>query len=473
MEKSDPAVLPAPTLPPEDLADAEPQTGSEADAEAGPEGEPQPDRPMLRPIDAYPVDGPGGQKLLCLFDPSGIAPSTVSLPPFGAAVIDLCDGSRTAPEICAEFLARYKRPLPLESLESLLKKLDEALLLDSTTFRLHCAKLFAAFAADPERQPLSAGTRYPADPAELTKLLGQAFSPPNGPALPTAIKADAPNPPRAILAPSVDLQTGGPAYAWAFRPLLTAKTLPKLIILLGCDHSAPDPHLTFTRKHYRTPLGLLETDTELVDAVLGDAAALSTELSELLVRDEFHHRAEISLELATLWLSFVVQERKRLGHDEPAPLLVPILVGSLHELAITPPGKETENHNTRIIDDVLPMLQTRVGERIQRGDQVMWLGVGDLAHVGPRFGDMEPVSDDDRDSLERRDQQTLTPVLSGDAPSFFGEIRRERDRRRILGLGAIYTFLRASRASSGSLRCYAQCSVGPGSYISTASIVYP
>ena len=168
-----------------------------------------------------------------------------------------------------------------------------------------------------------------------------------------------------------------------------------------------------------------------------------------------------------------MQERKRLGHDEPAPLIVPILVGSLHELAITPPGKETENHNTRIIDDVLPMLQTRVGERIQRGDQVMWLGVGDLAHVGPRFGDMEPVSDDDRDSLERRDQQTLTPVLSGDAPSFFGEIRRERDRRRILGLGAIYTFLRASRASSGSLRCYAQCSVGPGSYISTASIVYP
>jgi hypothetical protein len=73
------------------------------------------------------------------------------------------------------------------------------------------------------------------------------------------------------------------------------------------------------------------------------------------------------------------------------------------------------------------MLQTRVGERIQRGDQVMWLGVGDLAHVGPRFGDMEPVSDDDRDSLERRDQQTLVPVLSGDAPSFFGEIRRERE----------------------------------------------
>ena len=28
---------------------------------------------------------------------------------------------------------------------------------------------------------------------------------------------------------------------------------------------------------------------------------------------EFHHRAEISLELATLWLSFVVQERKRLA----------------------------------------------------------------------------------------------------------------------------------------------------------------
>ena len=439
---------------------------------------------MLRPIDAYPVDHPSGQKLLALYDPSGIAPGVVTLPPFGAAVIDLCDGDRTRAEICAEFAARYHRPLPPESLEALLTKLDSALLLDSTNFRLHCAKIYADFAARPERPPQAAGTRYPSDPAEVTALLRSAFAPPNGPGLgqapapataPESREAAAPAPahPRVILMPTVELQSGGPAYAWAFRPLLDAKTLPSLIILFGCDHSAQDPLLTFTRKDYATPLGSLTTDRELVEAVLTDAAGVSSELAELLVRDEFHHRAEHSLEYAALWLRFVLSERARRGIVEPAPKVVPILVGSLHELASLPPGKETAAHNTYAIDHTLPLLQQRVGERLAKGETVLWLGAGDLAHVGPRFGDLEPLSDEDRDSLERRDQATLQPVLAGDAPSFLAEIRRERDRRRILGLGTIYTLLRASLATAGQLRCYAQCTVGTGSYISTATIVFP
>ena len=97
----------------------------------------------------------------------------------------------------------------------------------------------------------------------------------------------------------------------------------------------------------------------------------------------------------------------------------------------------------------------------------------DLAHVGPRFGDPEPLDDEDRDSLERRDRQTLKPVLAGDAPGFLAEIRRERDRRRVIGLGPIYTLLRMSLATGGQLRCYAQSGVDRGSYISTAAVVFP
>ncbi len=467
---------------PADALNAQPVAASGAASDAASDAaddaadEPPPeaheDKPMLRPIDAYPVDHPSGQKLLALYDPSGIAPGVLTLPPFGAAVIDLFNGERTRPEICAEFAARYRRPLPLESLEALLQKLDAALLLDSTHFRVHCAKIFAEFAGQSERPPQAAGSRYPSDPAEVTKLLSGAFAPPNGPSLTPPKTADAAAP-RTILVPTVELQSGGPAYAWAFRALLDAKTLPSLIIMMGCDHSAQDPLLTFTRKHYQTPLGPLATDQELIDAVLSDAAGVSSELAELLCRDEFHHRAEHSLEYAALWLRFVIAERKRRGIEEPEPTVVPILVGSLHELASLPPGKEGAAHNTHAIDHTLPLLQQRVGERIAKGAQVLWLGAGDLAHVGPRFGDLEPLSDDDRDSLERRDQDTLKPVLAGDAPSFLAEIRRERDRRRVMGLGTIYTLLRASCATSGQLRCYAQCSVGPGSYISTASIVYP
>ena len=104
---------------------------------------------------------------------------------------------------------------------------------------------------------------------------------------------------------------------------------------------------------------------------------------------------------------------------------------------------------------------------------MLWIGAADLAHVGPRFGDPEPLSESDRDSLERRDGETLKPVLHGDARSFLGEIRRERDRRRVLALGPLYLLLNAAMPGTGRLRCYAQCSVDAGSYISTASLIYP
>ena len=143
-----------------------------------------------------------------------------------------------------------------------------------------------------------------------------------------------------ILVPTVELQSGGPAYAWAFRSLLDAKTLPSLIIMMGCDHSAQDPLLTFTRKHYQTPLGPLSTDQELIEAVLSDAAGVSSELAELLVRDEFHHRAEHSLEFQVLFLRYILAQRKQRGLDaDPEfkqPRILPILCGSLHELAQPP-----------------------------------------------------------------------------------------------------------------------------------------
>lgn len=433
--------------------------------------EPSEERPMLRPLEAFPVDGPGGQKLLALYDPSGMAPAPVTLPPLGAAVIELCDGTRTRAEIVAEFTARYRRALTADALESLLKKLDDALLLDSTNFRLHCAKVFADFAKNPERAPRGAGIHYPLSVEELSQSLHTAFSPPNGPGL-TEAKSEA-RTPRAILLPSVELKSGGPAYAWALKPLLEATEFPTLIVLFGCDHSAADPTLTFTKKHYQTPLGGLQTDEALVDQVIADATAVGSELGELVVRDEFHHRNEHSLELAVLWLRFILDERKRRGLHDIEPKVVPILSGSLHEFAAIAPQREHEVSGPRLLDDVIALLQNRVGQRQSDGARVLWLGLADLAHVGPRFGDPQAITDEDRDSLERRDRQTLKPVLMGDAQTFLAEIKRERDRRHVVGLGTIYSLLQAARPTGGVLRCYAQCAVSPNSFVSTVSVVFP
>ncbi len=446
-----------PSEQPEDIADAA--------------VDPSEEKPMLRPLEAFPVDGPGGQKLLALYDPSGIAPQPVTLPPLGAAVIDLCDGTRNRAQILAEFAARYRRALTADALEALLKKLDDALLLDSTNFRLHCAKVFAEFSQSPRRPPLGAGTLYPAGTEELGQALDSAFAPPNGPSLTTPTTPG--KAPRAVLIPTVELKSGGPAYAWALKPLLDAAEFPTLIVMLGCDHSAADPMLTLTKKHYQTPLGDLQTDAELVDAIIADATAKSTELGELVVRDEFHHRNEHSLELLSIWLRFVLAERKKRGLVDAEPKVLPILCGSLHDFASASGSRAHEAQDTRLMDEVVHLIQQRVGERQGAGDRVLWIAAADLAHVGPRFGDGQEITDEDRDSLERRDRQTLKPLLMGDAQTFLAEIKRERDRRHVVGLGTIYAFLQAARPTGGVLRCYAQCSVAPSSFISTASAVFP
>ena len=172
--------------------------------------------------------------------------------------------------------------------------------------------------------------------------------------------------------------------------------------------------------------------------MIADATAVNSELGELLVRDEFHHRNEHSLELLAIWLKFVMAERKKRGLTDVEPKVVPILCGSLHEYAAIPPNREHEVQGTRLLDDVLSLLQQHVGARQANGERVLWLASADLAHVGPRFGDGQAINEEDRDSLERRDRQTLKPLLMGDGQTFLAEIKRERDRRHVVGLGTIY-----------------------------------
>jgi predicted class III extradiol MEMO1 family dioxygenase len=403
----------------------------------------------------------------------------------GVAVIELCDGTRTRDEVCAEFQARYRVPLERTALSALLTRLDQALLLDSAAFRNHAARTFADFAQSPTRPASFAGKSYPKDEGALRQQLDGFFSPPNGPGLPVPgshLQADTKEAPAAIIAPHVDFTRGGPAYAWAYRPLLVARTLPDLIVLLGTDHGAPDPGFTLLRKHFETPLGELQTDLTLVDELLEDARGHSAKLPESLLRDEYHHRGEHSLEFQAVWLRYVLDRRSH-GQDqgtaplEKPPLVLPILCGSLHDFVVAdgPAGPETTPRTPP--GPALPcldLLRDRVAQRRAAGQRVLFVGAADLAHVGPRYGDKDPLSKADCDSLERRDRETLQKVLAGDADGWFHELRRERDRRRVCGLAPIYALLKVAELEKdrGSLRCYGQCPAEAGSIVSIASVVF-
>lgn len=507
MEQRDPSTPLAPpaastTTPPEDqrpAASAEPaaeappapEGGGHREDEGDP-GEPAlPERPRLRPLDAYPIHNPHApnpqqRHLLALRDPAGVAPGVITLPPLGVAVLDLCDGTRTLEQISAEFLSRHRSVLSRESLVGLLKRLDEGLMLDSARFRAHAARVFGDFARASVRPPILAGSAYPAEAAALTAALDALYAPPRGPGLP------APHPdkaaPRGMLVPQVDLGSGGPAYAWAYHPLLQAAQLPDLVVLLGVDHSAEDIGFSLTRKHFATPLGTLPTDTDLVDRLLGAARAEpKSQLAEALLRDEHHHRGERSLEAQLVWLQHLMLRRS--ADATPKLAVLPILCGSMQAFIMAHDGKQDPQGgplSARVFAPFLRLLQAELRRELDQGRRVLLLASADLAHVGPRFGDRDALTDEDCASLERRDRETLRKVVAGDAPGWFAELRRERDKRRVSGLTPIYVLLTLLRELhgapvSGALRCYAQVpaeggqlsSAGtPSSVVSLASVVF-
>lgn len=394
-----------------------------------------------------------GQPLLALRDPSGLSEAVATLPPTAVAVIQLCDGEHTREEICREFERRYRQQLPRTALDGLLAQLDDALLLDTERFRQHAAVIFAEFARSPVRPAALAGRAYSTNPTELSALLDAYFTPPQGPGRPEP--SSEARRPRALIAPHVDFHRGGPAYAWAYQPLaLTADRPPELVVVLGTDHNGLDQPFTLTKKHYETPLGRIATDGELVDRLAREAASNS---GDTLFRDEHHHRGEHSIEFQMVWLRHVYGERA------DAIRALPILCGSFG--AFVSGGIEPASDPR--VGGFLRALSSAVADR-----DVLWIAAADLAHVGPRYGDAEPLDDEDKASLERRDQTTLAHVTRGDAAGWFAEIRKERDRRRVCGLSPIYALLEAARPGSGRLAVYAQCPAEQGSIVSIASVVY-
>lgn len=402
------------------------------------------EKPKLRPLEAFPVTE-GGQMMLALKDPSGLAETTARLPPAAVAVIQLCTGDLTRDEICALFAQRYGQELSRTTLDRLLEQLDQALLLDSPRFHEHATKILTEFSQQKVRAATAAGKGYPKDPAALKLALDRWYTAANGPGAPR--RGDDGKGqgtlPLAIIAPHLDIEQAGPAYAWAWRAVAEAKDLPELIVIFGTNHAGGDTPFHFTHKDYQTPLGTMQTDLELLDQLLEKLSGEhGQEAAQSLLAGEFHHRGESSIELQVVWLQHALGERA--SHVKILPILCAPLTDAMERNE--KPTDDTEREN------ILAALRA-----LATGKRVVWVASAELAHVGPRFGEDEPLTRDDCSSLETRDKQTLAAVERGDADAYFEEIRKEHDQRRVTGLAAIDAMLRASGGKHGAQLVYGQC----------------
>lgn len=412
--------------------------------------------PKLRPLDIRRVDQ-GGQQLLSLNDPLRLTDQAMLINHRQASVLALCDGTRDLPTLTADLGARYGIHVLLPEMEQLLQELDENLLLEGPRFQEACQRALVAYRQTPYRRPSLAGAVYPAEATDLQRTLDEFCAQ----APPSDLSESRPGEIVGILTPHIDYARGHQVYAGVWQQVIPNLSSYDLIVVLGTDHAGGPGKLTLTRQHYATPWGTLPTDLEVVEALIraqGEGIALAEEL---------HHVREHSIELALVWLHYALHRGNgALLPETNLPPVVPILCGHMEPFI----QGQQDPHSHQEFGMLLDTLRFTMEQR-----RTLVVASGDLAHVGPAFGDAAPLGSKERARLQSDDAGSLDAISHGDSAAFFQGLQAEKDQRRVCGLTPIYLAMQLLGDNvTGSVTDYAQCpaDIDGSSLVSIAGAVW-
>jgi len=380
------------------------------------------ERPRLRPGLAAECDS--DPRYLHLWDPHRLTDQVVRVDRVEFNALRLFDGTRSLDAVQLEMVQRFGAAIvPVEALAGLVRRLDAALFLDSPRLR--------RLLGSRPREPACIGC-YPADPDEVRRQLRGLFTHPRGPGLPRDVEPDACL--AAALLPHVDYDRGGASYAWGFKEVFE-HTNASLFVILATSHYSRE-RFTLTRQDFKTPLGLVPTDQDYIDrlvAAFGDG----------LFNDPFAHVPEHSIELEVVFLQYLYEGRRPIR-------IVPLLVGSFDDDCVQ------TGRNPTAVDDIGRMVQAlrEVGRQLK--EPVCYIISGDLAHLGPKFGDDGPLTRSFLEHSRTRDHALIRAAEVASPADYFRVIVEEQDRRRICGFPPTITLLEAIRPEQGRLLHYDQ-----------------
>jgi len=360
-----------------------------------------------------------------LSDRQRLSPEVLGLSLGAVRILQEFDGQKSLLEIQRKCISLGLN-VSLAEVHEIAQALDDALFLEGPGFE--------AYLRGPVRRPSCIGC-YPPEPAAIRSLLDSLFEPPAGPGKPVEMPVSpaGAGPLRAALLPHMDYRRGGVTYGWGFAELLR-QTRSRLFVIVATSHYSLQ-RFTLTRQDFLTPLGRVATDQEYVDRIVA-------EFGDEVFADPYAHYPEHSIELEVLMLQHLLADR------EPFRI-VPLLVGSFQdciERGIDPAEQP----------DIRRMVQALQRAEASAGEPVCYLISGDLAHIGPKFRDPDPVSEDQLATSARADQQLLDRLAAADPRGLFSEIAREQDRRRICGFPPSWLTLEVTRPGSGRVLHYQQ-----------------
>jgi AmmeMemoRadiSam system protein B len=329
-------------------------------------------------------------------------------------------------------MRRFRDFLYTEKIHEIISQLDVALFLEGERFQEALRQKEEEFKKASSREAIFAGKSYESDPDKLRIQLEGYFRGIDGPGSLGQKKRK--NGLKGVIVPHIDFQRGGLCYAFGHREIWEGSS-SDCFIIFGTAHTPMGNPFCLTRKDFVTPLGTLNVDKELVDAV-------QARCPEDLFEDEGVQRSEHSVEFQCVFLRYL--------YPEPNPLkIVPILCGSFHE-AIEEGVSPMELEPIQQFMDALREAVSSLGR------EVCYIASADLAHMGLQFGDREGINEYDLRVISQEDQEMLEYARKMDGEGFFSSISREKDRRKICGLPAIYSMLRILEAGEGRLLKYDQ-----------------
>lgn len=346
----------------------------------------------------------------------------VGLTPFSYECLKHFDGGRTLVEILDGVSHKLGEATLDEShLRELVSYLDGCLLLDSPRFH---DRLFG-----PVRSPACIGT-YPDDPDTIRTYFAELMAG-NEPNPGSRIEADGRA--RGILAPHMDYERGRKVYPAAFKELVE-RTDAELFIVIATSHHSGE-RFTLTRQHFTSPLGMVETDIKLVNR-------LAKLYGEGLFNDPVAHLPEHSIELEVVLLQYLLEGKRKFR-------ILPLLVGSFGDCVAegTKPG---EHSDIRRMAEALRQIDAELKQ------PACYIISGDLAHIGPKFDDPDPVDERMLADGRNKDERILEAAAAGNANAYFEMVAAEGDSRRICGMPPTTLFLEALRPSRGKVLAYDQ-----------------
>ena len=393
-----------------------------------------------------------GKDFLYLQDPLMLSENSILIPAPIVPLLRILDGTKDISDLKAALQTSVGLDLSTEKIQDLIDQLDRAFLLENASLKKIVLQTTEEYRNTPSRLMMHAGTVYPEDKDEAMEMIAD-FSEKNSmtsPSVDTGVLAG-------MLSPHIDFARGGDTYAATWQAAAPSLQDIELVIIFGTDHYGGASTITPTMQNYSTPFGVLKTDTSVVKKLVEKLG------SETILAEELHHRSEHSIELASVWMhAFMGNISFR---------TIPVLCGSFYKYI---ENQEQPDKNL-VIDQTINILSETMQDR-----RTLIIAAGDLAHVGPVFGDNIEMVPATKHSLGLHDDESIAAICEGDADLFLRISRLEADKRRICGLSPIYMMLKTierayNKKPKGFSMGYDQCpaDVKGGSLVSiTGALLY-